>query len=284
MGPSSRPTPLAVTSMHLVTHPSCRQHGLDWLTKLMLANTDVVLDTYMVPAAFSSPHSPHVSSAVVVDTSVDGALAFVWQFDMLVDAPMHVVMPHVRQHVVVPLSECADSPTALPIDPEVDMSFFLSLTMKMQLLAPRMSYMRTPSATGESAFNRLYREFDETADGRVVVVGQTMPLDDKFTPNALMTKSMTWIVADRVDGGARTRIRLVSTSSHTFSAAGDIVPIDDEARMRGCDVQACPDQVSKVERLATQYSATAPVGGYTELLASAATAALRQQERRRAFA
>ncbi|KAH9113469.1 hypothetical protein AeMF1_012336 [Aphanomyces euteiches] len=219
-GPHTLPYSASHLNLHhvslTVSDPSCRQHGLDWMTQLLFHNTTALLQRYKF--------WPNVSTDVQCEYHTDMTnmddIQLVWRFQVDIPMVMEAVVDPVRCHVVNRLNStdlwnC--STTA--IDPEI-----------VHQISSQMTYVRrimqhTPTFDESTSCNILYREFNEDTN-RTVFVGQTLD-DEKFEKREVRSKCMTWVVITRLSP-SWTRVSILSLSSLYFTDDG-FLPLERQA-------------------------------------------------------
>ncbi|EQC32263.1 hypothetical protein, variant [Saprolegnia diclina VS20] len=224
--PSLRPTWRNVT---LVSNATSRKLGFDWITKNVHFHTDKMLETFKFP----SPMAPKSLLDFYVDAADAECLQYVLRCQQDLPIPLEYVVPAIRDNVVSFLIGALWNYE----DREMQENFTEPLDMELlQEPDDRMRYTRNV-LSGEESIYYLTREF--RTPNRVTFVGQNIHEDELLPKSQRQCNRNFWFVLDRL-GPAMTRLRVLYTTSHYFTANG-YVSLDDEARYWGCDLSTTHD-------------------------------------------
>ncbi|RHY28149.1 hypothetical protein DYB32_006942 [Aphanomyces invadans] len=223
---------MSLARMPLVKHPIARRHGLDWLTQLMFHNTDAILATYQFPPILSTHAAPCFRLVVedrASDGSVAVVSQYMKVFHGAIEAVVRCVYDREIQHksyTNVSSAECLRRriDVASP-DDEVRCTAAYTHCATVRNVAENsavgsraLSYVRVATRGMQKATCILYRTFvcdspvrkdiddpsivptipptprhgTDQRHKRCVVVGQSVPQDEKFPSAAIGRKTLSW--------------------------------------------------------------------------------------------
>ncbi|KAF0694281.1 Aste57867_14829 [Aphanomyces stellatus] len=211
---------LSLNHIRLHAHLDARRHGLDWLTQIMYHNTDRMLEKYAFP-----PRSPHSRLGDVLLDDTGGLLQYVQRYQVEIPLPLDQVLPR-----AVAYFQTGATPEQLEVHYKSKRYLDVEVT---QSLSRHMSYDVVVDLTsyGDAGDTRLCRVFGD--DQRFVLVTQNIPEDERLPSKSVDSKSMNWVVVERV-GPSRTILRclfVVSQGIHrTDHIAGQVLSLEEESR------------------------------------------------------
>ncbi|KAF0731238.1 hypothetical protein Ae201684P_011769 [Aphanomyces euteiches] len=236
--------------VRLSADPMIRQAGIDWITRHLYHNTDIMMERYGLHA-----QSSICFDDIDVDVTESDGYQCIYRFQTDIPRRMQDVAAALRGNswrflMVGALSD---------IDPEI--------------VSAGKSVFRHTLPSRDENVNLVSREFNAEEDNRVVFVGEQIE-DDQALPHRdkRQRRRLLWIVLDSIpsssqpevtqspinvedvpegsSGGSRTRLRLLFMNCHSFTSAG-YLSLDDEAKLWGCDVTSLPSDEAKAKRFTT---------------------------------
>ncbi|KAF0689671.1 Aste57867_18908 [Aphanomyces stellatus] len=231
-------------------HPTSRRLGLDWITRQMHHNTDVVFQRCLFPP---------ISSRDIVDDFViegevdDHGLLFLWRDQRDVPLPLETVRDlFARPHFYNMLGGLKHDSRALASPDEAHV--VATDTKMLEAFHGMLRYGHY--IRGQEHVHYLSREFD-TPD-RCVFVAQNITDDELLHNDAIQCNRMDWYVLDRL-GPTRTKLRALGMASQMATREGP-VSLEDEAHSWGIEVQHGVDLESKERSIRHRINQIASVG------------------------
>ncbi|KDO19385.1 hypothetical protein SPRG_15126 [Saprolegnia parasitica CBS 223.65] len=215
---------------YLPLDANTRKLAIDWLTQLLLHNTDNMLAKYEFDAL--DPHAYSIDFAMSL--SPNDLFEYVWRTQKELPLPMEVVSAALRRWM--------QQYTTGSVWTDVQSSELLQDDALETVQGA--TYAHTVRENPTETVNFLTREFQPHAD-RVVFVGQNIHHDERVSSSVHRRNRMFWYVVDRV-GPTTTRFRNLDVLSHFFTDHGP-VSLDVEANLMGFTTAA---SLSEMDMLA----------------------------------
>ncbi|EQC38967.1 hypothetical protein SDRG_03922 [Saprolegnia diclina VS20] len=203
---------------YLPLDANTRKLGIDWLTQLLLHNTDAMLAKYKFDAL--DPHAYSIDFGMSL--SPDDLFEYVWRTQKEMQLPMEVVCAGLRRWM--------KQYTTGSVWADVQSSELLHDDALETVQGA--TYAHTVRENPTETVNFLTREFHPHPD-RVVFVGQNIHHDERVASSVHRRNRMFWYVVDRL-GPNTTRFRNLDVLSHFFTDHGPVA-LDVEANLMGLE-------------------------------------------------
>ncbi|RHY65004.1 hypothetical protein DYB34_011248 [Aphanomyces astaci] len=210
---------LRLHRVRLHAHPEARRHGLDWLTQVMYHNTDQLLEKYAFPSR--TPYSRLAD--ITVDTSHPDALNYIQRYQLELNLPLECALPLAKSYF-----QSGASLDQLEVHYKVKQFLDVEATSSF---SDSMTYDVVIDLTAhtQAGTTRLCRIFQEA--NRCILVTQNIPDDEKLPSKYTDSKSLTWVVLERV-APTITIMRCLFVVSQSFTQrTGEFVSLEDEAQL-----------------------------------------------------
>ncbi|OQR84121.1 hypothetical protein ACHHYP_18026 [Achlya hypogyna] len=223
---------------YLPLDSNTRKLGIDWITQMLLHNTDSMLAKY----AFSSFDRRAYSIDFNMTLSSDDLFEYVWRTQKEISLPLDAVCRVLRRWM--------GQYTTGTVWTDVQSSELLRDDALATVKGT--TYAHTVREAPCETVNFLTREFHSTPD-RVVFVGQNIHNDERVPCSTFSRNRMFWYVVDRVDDNT-TILRNLDVVSHFFTAAGP-VPVAEEASLIGFEQLSDATEIDQVDAY-TRFAST----------------------------